>query len=114
MLTVRPKDAPVFRGGDDLFRRVAVDQEHDRARASTGCRPVKVELEDSVAVGAVHQVALDAGACGRREDGLRGEHARIQRHQAFSPWYLPLYPSAVGAESRKNTSCATRAPRCSR
>jgi len=60
------------------------------------------------------QVALDAGACGRRQDGRRSEHAGIKRHQAFSPWYLPLYPSAVGADSRKNTSCATRAPRCRR
>src|SRR6266566_961859 len=35
MLTVRPKDAPVLRSGDDLFRRVAVDQKHNRVRAST-------------------------------------------------------------------------------
>src|SRR5882672_2426476 len=34
MLPVRPKDAPVLRGGDDLFRRVAVDEEHNRVRAS--------------------------------------------------------------------------------
>src|ERR1700716_2770500 len=34
---------------------------------------------------------------------------RVKRPQAFSPWYLPLYPSAVAAESRKKTSWATRA-----
>src|SRR5437867_5459656 len=42
---------------------------------------------------------------------LRLQATVTTRHQAFSPWYLPLYPSAVGADSRKNTSCATRAPR---
>jgi hypothetical protein len=35
VLPIRPKDTPVLRGGNDLFRRVAVDEEHDRARAST-------------------------------------------------------------------------------
>src|SRR6267143_4501652 len=50
MLAVRPKDAPVLRGRDDLFRRVAVDEEHGSARAFAGRRPVNVELEHPIPV----------------------------------------------------------------
>src|SRR5437762_2603549 len=114
MLPVRAIDTPVLGGRDDLFRCVAVDQEHHGDRRPFGRRPVDVELEHALAVRPVDQIALDSSARRRPQDGGRGKLARVKCHQAFSPWYLPLYPSAVALESRKNTSCATRAPRCSR
>src|SRR5438874_10979075 len=115
MLSVRAEHAPVLRGREDLrVWCVAVHQKHDWTRARGRRWPVDVEREHAIAVRPVHQIALDSGAARRWENGRRGKVAGVKCHQAFSPWYLPLYPSAVAVESRKNTSCATRAPRCSR
>src|SRR5438477_3935262 len=114
VLPVRAIDAPVFGCRDDLFRRVTIDKKHRGARSPCRRWPIDVEREHAATVRPVHQIALDSGAARRWENGRRGKRAGVKCHQAFSPWYLPLYPSAVAVERRKNTSCATRAPRCSR
>ena len=85
VLAVGAKDAPVLRGRDDLLRRVAVDQEHDRARAPAGWRPVDVEPERAVSVGPVDEIALDISPARWGKHGERLENSTVKRHQAFSP-----------------------------
>ena len=90
MLAVRRVHAPILRCRDDLFGRVAVHEEYDRARHRRGARSVHVEEKTTIALGPVQEVALDARAGRRGKDRGCLENTSVERHQAFSRWYLPL------------------------